>query len=497
MAVVSATEKYLSRPQHRKLFDSVAQLFLVHHKVQLPYRIPVKVPLLSPQLKMQLTSVIHGVIDRQSVWPSHLNTYLKSRVQLIRAKTSTVSDCLLKNPLQYLPTTALTANESGPCPCHAWAHLTNVHMWDGHIVFRDPAVLKVMERKIDPSVFSQNSKNAAVPSWKGFVKSLNLLPCFIVPSILDKSPQTPISVCARFWTSAYYKTFLSSPRYEEVLRFADRNDAGISCLWHLTDSMCMSVFGQPSRFSKLMGASPLSPAEQQSAFALSVKHRASRALKNRISTILDARCDKLKKWLSPQCSQDTLSAFSTHALVPLPELKRLCKARCPASARKTPTVTRPLIDQRMRPSRPVCTPPQYSKPLPVPKCKLIPKHKWREDVPGSKLKVREVIDHSGQPFKSVCRHLGRCLTLLWKHVCSKPEALESVSMENLHSFVLNLSHLEVSRDAEWVELDLMEMFPNVPRDKVLTAVQHFWSTMCQEKHLNKESSGFRIHKPGL
>ena len=70
-------------------------------------------------------------------------------------------------------------------------------------------------------------------------------------------------------------------------------------------------------------------------------------------------------------------------------------------------------------------------------------------------------------------------------------------MENLHSFVSGLSHLEVPRDAEWVELDLVEMFPNIPRGKVPTAVQHFWSTMCEEKHLHKESSGFRVHKPGL
>ena len=106
LAHVSATEKYLCCPLHRKLFDSVAQLFLVHHKVQLPYRILVKISLLSPQVNTELTSGIHGVIDRQSVWPSYLKTYLKSRAQLIRAKTSTVLPCVLKHPLQCLPTDA-------------------------------------------------------------------------------------------------------------------------------------------------------------------------------------------------------------------------------------------------------------------------------------------------------------------------------------------------------------------------------------------------------
>ena len=118
-------------------------------------------------------------------------------------------------------------------------------------------------------------------------------------------------------------------------------------------------------------------------------------------------------------------------------------------------------------------------------------------MPGSKLKVREVIDHSGQLFKSVCRHLGRCLTLLWKFACSRPGALESVSMEQLLGFVNDLSGQRVSTSAEWVELDLVEMFPNIPRDKILVAVKHFWSVLCKDKHLHPHSSGFRIHKPGV
>ena len=64
LAVVFATEKYLSASQHRKLFDKVYQLFLVHHKVFLPYRIPVKIPLLTPSLKIRLSSAIHEVTDR-------------------------------------------------------------------------------------------------------------------------------------------------------------------------------------------------------------------------------------------------------------------------------------------------------------------------------------------------------------------------------------------------------------------------------------------------
>ena len=131
LAVVSATEKYLPAAQHRKLFDKVYQLFLAHHKVSLPYRIPVKIPLLTPTLKIRLSSVVHGVIDKHTEWPSHLRTYLNHRVQLIRAKTSTVSKCLLTDPLRQLSTSTVASDTSGPCPCHAWAHLPNVHAYVG------------------------------------------------------------------------------------------------------------------------------------------------------------------------------------------------------------------------------------------------------------------------------------------------------------------------------------------------------------------------------
>ena len=53
-------------------------------------------------------------------------------------------------------------------------HLTGRRqVWEGHIVFRDPSVLRSINPKIDPAVFTQNLKNASVPSWKGFVRSLS------------------------------------------------------------------------------------------------------------------------------------------------------------------------------------------------------------------------------------------------------------------------------------------------------------------------------------
>ena len=101
------------------------------------------------------------------------------RVQLIRSKTKTVSDILLKNPLSVLPTSAMSRVMHVMYvmhvmhACHARAHLPNVHMVNNHIKFRDPHVLKHMSPKIVPKVFEQKLQNASVPSWKGFTKLLH------------------------------------------------------------------------------------------------------------------------------------------------------------------------------------------------------------------------------------------------------------------------------------------------------------------------------------
>ena len=70
-------------------------------------------------------------------------------------------------------------------------------------------------------------------------------------------------------------------------------------------------------------------------------------------------------------------------------------------------------------------------------------------------------------------------------------------MEQLLGFVNDLSNERVSTSAEWVELDLVEMFPNIPREKILVAVKHFWAVLCKECHIHPHSSGFHIHKPGI
>ena len=299
LTLISATEKFLSVAEHRMLFDRVSQFFRAHHKIFLPYRIPIKVPLASSSAKHQIRTAACSVMDNQPRWPVHLRTYLKSRICVITGKTPTVGDILFASDLTKLPSDVLTADDHDDCPCKQWAHLPGVTMHHGHIVFRDPSVLRHIAPSLDFSVFAQNMKNSTVPSHKTFSSSLKKalsatssslpedravlhadiaseivsscasvyntcahecpklvyapyvqkqrekLPPYIIPHFMDKAPQVPIFACGHFWRHVHHSTYFTSSRYAELSRQTSARDANFLLLWQLVDSLSLATERPP------------------------------------------------------------------------------------------------------------------------------------------------------------------------------------------------------------------------------------------------------------
>ena len=134
------------------------------------------------------------------------------------------------------------------------------------------------------------------------------------------------------------------------------------------------------------------------------------------------------------------------------------------------------------PLSPVCKLPKSKQARPsVPHTMLLLKHKWKDQDNTAPLKVREVITHGSHPFKKLCRHFGRCLTMLWKYAPSLPSSIERVSMRDLLGFVDSLKGSDCNESSVWGELDLVEMFPNIPRSKIIAAMCYFWKKLCKEK----------------
>ena len=68
-------------------------------------------------------------------------------------------------------------------------------------------------------------------------------------------------------------------------------------------------------------------------------------------------------------------------------------------------------------------------------------------------------------------------------------------MDQLLHFVR--SHLRVTPQQEWTELDLVEMFPNIPCHVIPKSVEFFWKLYCADKPKPHHDLGFKIHKAGV
>ena len=132
----------------------------------------------------------------------------------------------------------------------------------------------------------------------------------------------------------------------------------------------------------------------------------------------------------------------------------------------------------------------------VPDVEVLVKHKYREDLADAPVKVREILRHGGHPFRLANRKLSRCLSLVWKFAESLPSSVEVVSMENLKSFVHKLRGEGVTPGL-WGELDVVEMFANIPRPLVVMALEHYWQLLCEARGCSSDRLIFHVHKGGL
>ena len=493
------------------------------------------------------------------------------------------------------------------CSCLAYSNIPGTSIVEGHLVFRDPACLTPMSPSLDVEVYSQNLKNATMPSWKSFKnqfmeglkplknalpsnrnlaaidiisevvgvcanfyrtkcmtypkkvygpylqRNASLLPSFLYVGFLDKAPQIPIFGCLEFWKGAHHNNFFCVPRYKELHRMVTHHDAKTLMLWQISDSASLSFTGEYSRFSMLAGWTPLTNEEVAKATRIHSMFPASVVTRNLLKGLLGTMVKKLSLALPQGIHDIHIGGMHLQPLLPMPTRKRIAKrttvlsedpSEHPVRAgpdiggegppqpddrrSRTPRTPRPRPNSRRGrpPSRPTLPTPRDvnarpSEPLPpqnlyprkaylplcqerkrkserphVPLAMILFKHKWDFQNPGAKVKIREVIRHGTHPLRPFCRKIGWCLTLLWKFAASLPSSIEIISMEEVKSFVDKLPKGE-SPNGFWGELDLVEMFPNIPREKVIKATTFFWETLCKKNGWLPRRSGFMIHKGGL
>ena len=381
LTMVQTTSRYLCAPHHRQLFDKVSKFFLIYHKVHLPYRIPVKIPCITPKEKMHISRMISNVIDRQMAWPPLLRNYIASRIQVISSKSKQVGSYLLSQGLSEM-NSYVTEPPSlclDDCSCLAYSNIPGTSIVEGHLVFRDPACLTPMSPSLDVEVYSQNLKNATMPSWKSFKnqfmeglkplknalpsnrnlaaidiisevvgvcanfyrtkcmtypkkvygpylqRNASLLPSFLYVGFLDKAPQIPIFGCLEFWKGAHHNNFFCVPRYKELHRMVTHHDAKTLMLWQISDSASLSFTGEYSRFSMLAGWTPLTNEEVAKATRIHSMFPASVVTRNLLKGLLGTMVKKLSLALPQGIHDIHIGGMHLQPLLPMPTRKRIAK----------------------------------------------------------------------------------------------------------------------------------------------------------------------------
>ena len=150
-------------------------------------------------------------------------------------------------------------------------------------------------------------------------------------------------------------------------------------------------------------------------------------------------------------------------------------------------------------------PPDAARPRPrtsrqatrfgVPHAMVMLKHKFQECTPRAKIKVREVIRHGSNPFKRVAKLMSRCPSVLWKFVIAHHSSIEIMVMLELRGFVKTLRESQPRHSGSlWGELDAEEMFPNIPKHLIPTAVQFYWNMIFRAQEKRPSDLVFHIHK---
>ena len=308
---------------------------------------------------------------------------MKSRVQLISQRTSTVRTVLITAQLSDLPTSILHRTTPERCPCQRWAHLPGVGSLRGHAFFRDPKVISRVlpsNSKCDWSVFSQNMKNATVPAFKSFkttlltslqqlssslpdtrrgvtrgiaqriadlcehnykrfaeafprhvyapylAKQARRLPPDVTVGVFDKGPTVANFACPLAWQQVFKSIFHESPRFAELATFSHRLDAKCWLFWQLCDSISLALTGNYCGFSVFRRCTPLSNTESGKAYKVYTTYPPSPAAKRVLQPLLDTGCKKLKSAGPTPCMLEAPSAPLTLPLLHTTSLRSISES---------------------------------------------------------------------------------------------------------------------------------------------------------------------------
>ena len=137
------------------------------------------------------------------------------------------------------------------------------------------------------------------------------------------------------------------------------------------------------------------------------------------------------------------------------------------------------------------------KLCPAPNSQYLFKFKSHECDTPPVIKGREVVTNATHALKTLCSLMGRALTVFWKLSINFLMPREIIAMKDLLGCVRTWAQKirDLPGDFQWLELDIKEMFPEIPRDDIVPALKHLHKKI-KEKTQSSSMIYFYLSKDG-
>ena len=359
-------------------------------------------------------------------------------------------------------------------------------------------------------------------------RQLQHLPASWITGWFDKGTSALWAGCKNFWYPRFHKAFFQQPkRFTELQRTQSPADASEQAFRFI-------VSGAKSFLSK--GDEPwsdvhlhpdlgtrLSDRVQMAKGEIPKKYAMSKEFQETWKQALNACDTKLQSYITRADPSNRVSNCKSNRQY----TKGLRGKYRPHSPDEPPPLITPL-HAPLEPDPAVCSPPpKYAEPeaqgvpisgpvivrdsacyetptvsyhttggrhgkarcraLPAPNCQLLLKYKSSECASPPVIKMREVLTYACHPFQKICKLMGRALTLLWKMAINVLKSRELIAMpQMLHTIKTWLSRIDVSRATGtglpfWTEMDVKEMFPEIPRSDIIPALVWIHDQLKEKK----------------
>ena len=137
-------------------------------------------------------------------------------------------------------------------------------------------------------------------------------------------------------------------------------------------------------------------------------------------------------------------------------------------------------------------PKQEPRPLPAPNCQLLIKYNSNEQASPPLITMREALTYASPPFQFFWKLMGRALTLFWKIAVNVLTSNAPHHQTKVGTTIPNMNTDE--RKLLWTEMDVKEMFPEIPKPDIIPAFTGIHTQLVERKRQGPVE--FYIQKDG-